>query len=351
MTDSNNNEALYRRYRPSDFSEVRGQEHITKVLSQAVENDNVSHAYLFSGRRGIGKTSAARILAKELGTSDRDLYEIDAASNRGIDDIRELKEAVQTQPFDSRFKVYIIDEVHMLTTQAFNALLKTLEEPPSFVIFVLATTEMEDLPETVISRCEVHHFREPNRDLLQDTAVETAKKEGFELKPEAGELLALLADGSFRDLLGGLQKVLRAHDDEKEPITRSEVEEVTGTPAAATINELIKSIDEKDGNAALQSVNRAAESNIDMSLFYELVVEKVLHILLLQNAPDLKESIFNDLSANDEEFVEKMSKGKEGGKNINAKTLHTLLLYYSRVGHTHVPSLPLELAVMKLCQG
>jgi DNA polymerase III subunit gamma/tau len=132
--------ALYRKYRPKSFKDVLGQEHITDALSNAIKLGNISHAYLFTGTRGTGKTSVARIFASEIGTSANDLYEIDAASNRGIDDIRELRESVNSMPFDSTYKVYIIDEVHMLTKEAFNALLKTLEEPPRHVIFILATT-------------------------------------------------------------------------------------------------------------------------------------------------------------------------------------------------------------------
>ena len=145
--------ALYRKYRPQTFAEVGDQKHITTVLKGIIKKQDIPHALLFSGTRGTGKTTLARIFAKEIGTSSIDLYEIDAASNRGIDDVRELKEAVHTVPYESKFKVYIIDEVHMLTKEAFNALLKTLEEPPGFVVFCLCTTEAHKLPITILSRC------------------------------------------------------------------------------------------------------------------------------------------------------------------------------------------------------
>lgn len=141
--------ALYRKYRPQKFKDVVGQDHVVKVLQGAIDLGNISHAYLFSGSRGTGKTSIARIFAKEIGTTPNDLYEIDAASNRGIDDIREIRDGVSTLPFESKYKVYIIDEVHMLTKEAFNALLKTLEEPPAHAVFILATTELDKLPEWV----------------------------------------------------------------------------------------------------------------------------------------------------------------------------------------------------------
>ncbi len=149
---------LYRKYRPQTFKDVIGQEHVVKVLEGAVKLGNISHAYIFSGSRGTGKTSVARILAREIGTSGNDLYEMDAASNRGIDDVREIRESVNTLPFESKYKIYIIDEVHMLTREAWNAFLKTLEEPPSHVIFIMATTELEKVPETVVSRCQTFAF-------------------------------------------------------------------------------------------------------------------------------------------------------------------------------------------------
>ena len=150
--------ALYRKYRPQTFAEVRDQEHITTVLKGIIKKQEIPHALLFSGTRGTGKTTLARIFAKEIGTSSIDLYEIDAASNRGIDDVRELKEAVHTVPYESKYKVYIIDEVHMLTKEAFNALLKTLEEPPAHVVFILATTEEEKLLDTILSTMDLIDF-------------------------------------------------------------------------------------------------------------------------------------------------------------------------------------------------
>ena len=152
MKNTTEHTVLYRKYRPSNFKEVLGQDHIVKTLGGAINLGNISHAYLFAGTRGTGKTSIARIFANEIKTTENDLYEIDAASNRGIDDIRELRDSVNVLPFESPYKVYIIDEVHMLTKEAFNALLKTLEEPPKHVIFILATTEIEKLPDTIFSR-------------------------------------------------------------------------------------------------------------------------------------------------------------------------------------------------------
>ena len=163
------------------FSEVRGQDHVVSVLEKEIKNKKPAHAYLFAGGRGTGKTSVARILARELGVTDKDLYEIDAASNRGIDDIRLLREGVYAMPFESPYKFYIIDEAHMLTKEAWNAFLKTLEEPPAHALFVLATTDRDRVPETIQSRCEIYAFKQPTRQMLADTVADVSKKEGYRL--------------------------------------------------------------------------------------------------------------------------------------------------------------------------
>ncbi len=217
--------ALYRKYRPGKFKDVVGQDHVVSVLENSVENKSISHAYVFAGSRGTGKTSVARIFAKEIGCKQNDLYEIDAASNRGIDDVRDIKESVNTLPFESPYKVYIIDEVHMLTKEAFNALLKTLEEPPKHVVFILATTEVHKLPETIVSRCQVFEFKRPTVEILKDTVTAVAKKEGYTIEPAAAELVALVGDGSFRDTHGILERVVAGVTGKK--ITKDDVEEAT----------------------------------------------------------------------------------------------------------------------------
>src|SRR3989338_3017914 len=205
--------ALYRKYRPQKFDDVVGQDHIVSVLEGAVKRGEIAHAYLFSGTRGTGKTSVARILAKEIKTTATDLVEIDAASNTSVEDVRSLNESVHSLPFESKYKVYIIDEVHMLSKSAFNALLKRLEEPPKHVVFILATTEIEKLPETVVSRCQVFQFKKPSQEILREMVLRIAKKEGFTLEPSSADLIALLGDGSFRDTQGILQKVITSSAD------------------------------------------------------------------------------------------------------------------------------------------
>lgn len=201
--------ALYRKYRPQDFDSVAGQEQIVTLLRGAIKQKKISHAYLFSGGRGTGKTTVARIFAREIGCNPEDIIEIDAASNRGIDEIRELRDAVRTAPFSSPYKVYIVDEAHMLTKEAANALLKTLEEPPSHVIFILATTDPEKLPQTIVSRCQKVVFKNPDIGTLAKQLVYVAKEEGGPtLDEDFAKKIAVYGKGSYRDALGMLEQVL-----------------------------------------------------------------------------------------------------------------------------------------------
>jgi DNA polymerase-3 subunit gamma/tau len=335
---------LYTKYRPQKFKDVLGQEHITKVLEESIKLGNISHAYLFSGTRGTGKTSVARILAKEIGTSEDDLYEIDAASNTSVEDIRALNEAVTTMPFSSKYKVYILDEVHMLSKSAFNALLKTLEEPPSHVIFVLATTETHKIPDTVISRCETYSFKKPSQKLLQEMVKKTAKAEGFTLDPASADLIALLGDGSFRDTHGILQKVINSSKDKK--VSIEEVEKVTGAPQGELVNNVIDAIAKKDSNSALESVAKAIDQNIDMKIYLSLILEKVRSALLLRYSKSYLKKLEESMTEGDLKKVEEWSKEKD----INSNTLVRLLDAYVITGSTHLPQVPLEIAIMEICE-
>jgi len=336
--------ALYRKYRPHTFKDVIGQDHIVSVLEGAIKLGNISHSYLFAGSRGTGKTSVARIFARAIGTSEKDMYEIDAASNRGIDDIREVRDGVSTLPFDSKYKVYIIDEVHMLTKEAFNALLKTLEEPPSHAVFILATTEMEKLPETIISRCQVFHFKKPNQAILKSFALNIAKKEGFTLDPSAGELVAMLGDGSYRDTHGILQKVLSSSEYNK--VSLEEVETVTGAPKKTLVHEVISGIAQKDNSKALEALRKASEGNIDMKLFGKLILQNLRFVLLLRYAPTMEKSIENEVSEDDFTFLKAIAMDKE--VKINSETLLEFLNAYDLISFSAVPELPLELAIIKI---
>lgn len=342
-----NSQALYRKYRPQDFSDVIGQDHVVKVLENSIKLGNISHAYLFAGSRGTGKTSVARIFAREIGTTGQDLYEMDAASNRGIDDIREIREGVNTLPFESKYKVYIIDEVHMLTKEAFNALLKTLEEPPSHAIFILATTELEKLPETVVSRCQTFTFKKPNQAMLRELVIAIAKKEGFTLEPAAADLVALLGDGSFRDTHGILQKVIAASSDKK--ISREEVETVTGAPKRAIVNAFIDGLAQGGPEGiekGIGALHTATEQNIDMNIFSKLTLEKLRFILLLTHAPHMTKTIQERVSAEDFEYLRALAAAKN--PRLSFDTLLEILKASQLISRAFIPELPLELAVMKL---
>ena len=339
-------QALYRAYRPQTFAEVIGQDHVVAALQGAIEAKRVSHAYLFAGSRGIGKTSIARIFARELKVSANDTYEIDAASNRGIDDIRELRDGVAVLPFESPYKVYILDEVHMLSKDAWNALLKTLEEPPAHVIFILATTELEKVPETVISRCQVFAFKKPSREVIAKQIVKVGKAEGYAVDPGAADLIALLGDGAFRDALGMLEKAIGATaDSAKGAITRDAVEKLTGTPRAALVNSLAEHIISKDTDKALAIVAQAEESGVPMSTLALLLLEKLRFILLAQHSPSIEAAIKGRVSPDDFDFI----KAQAARKALTVDAIAALLSAADRIGRSSVAALPLELALVEIC--
>ncbi len=336
--------ALYRKYRPQSFGEVVGQEHVVKVLEGSIKLGNISHAYLFSGSRGTGKTSIARIFARAIGCSANDLYEIDAASNRGIDDIREIRSSVDTLPFESPYKVYIIDEVHMLTKEAFNALLKTLEEPPKHAIFILATTETDKLPETVVSRCQTFSFKKPSQKVLKDVVAATAKAEGCTIDNAGAELIALLGDGSFRDTLGVLQKVISSNP--KKKISIEDIETVTGAPRGTVVNDFLAALNAGDKTGGLQAIAKAGDNNIDMKVYLKLILQKLRYALILRNARELEGKIKEETTEEDFEFLKSLASAKDG--KINSATLLEFLNVYDLLGKSYIEELPLELALIKL---
>jgi DNA polymerase-3 subunit gamma/tau len=337
--------ALYRKYRPHDFRSVLGQDHIVRVLEGAIKSGNIAHAYLFCGTRGTGKTSVARIFAKEIGCGASDLYEIDAASNRGIDDIRELREAVKTFPFEGKYKVYIIDEVHMLTKEAGNALLKTLEEPPAHVIFVLATTDPHKVLDTVLSRCQVFTFKKPPIEILKNLVLDVAKKEGRMLEHASADLIALLGDGSFRDTLVTLQKVLYSSDTKK--ISAEEVEKITGVPKSGIVNEFISALNEQNSPKAFSAIRQITNENIDIAVFLKLVLGKLRAVMLLRLAPDLRTSLVDDFTAEDFKFLSELPINK--GLKLS-EVIVVLLDAVNDMEKSFIPVLPLELAVAILFQ-
>lgn len=337
---------LYRKYRPAAFDEVRDQDHIISVLKGAIKKDAIPHALLFCGGRGTGKTTLARLFAAAIGTSSNDLYEMDAASNRGIDDVRELREAVHTLPYESKYKVYIIDEAHMLTKEAFNALLKTLEEPPEHVVFILATTEEDKLLDTIKSRCQVFHFRQPSRAVLKTAVLDIAKKEKFKLTPDAAELIAIAGDGSFRDALGILQKLIMSSGDDNAPV--DEVAAIIGAPRTELLNQVVEALHAKDAEKGLVAVANATAALTDMKIFLRLLLERIRAVILLRNLPSRQEDILSHFS---EEVAKRLLEiSKDPTSPLNSHLLLRLLDVADETGRTDLKHLPLEIAIVDLCE-
>ncbi len=339
-------QSLYRTHRPATFRDVVGQEQVTKPLEETAKSGKIGHAYLFAGSRGLGKTSVARIFAEAIGCKENDLNEIDAASNNTVEDIRALTEGVYTLPFESPYKVYLLDEVHMLSKSAWNAFLKTLEEPPAHAVFILATTELEKVPETVQSRCQVFEFKKPTRAVLAKMTVAVAKKEGYALAPDAAELIAMLAGGSYRDALSVLQKVFAGTSEKN--LSRELVELATGAPRREQVHALISALviapPAGGRGKALESIEKASKADVDMKLFLELVLEALRATLLIRYAPELRASLADELGADEFSALEKFS----AGKGITHATMLAFLTAADRIRFAPIPALPLELAVLEL---
>src|SRR5918999_107507 len=300
-----NHTTLYRRWRPRRFGGIVGQEPVVRTLRRAIEMDRVSHAYLFSGPRGTGKTSTAKVLAMGLncekgptpepdGTcqscraivsnSSMDVLEMDAASNRGIDEIRDLRDKVNLAPVAGRMKVYIIDEVHMLTAEAFNALLKMLEEPPEHVIFVLATTEKHKVLPTIISRCQSFDFRRPGVETLKEKLAEIAEAEGIEVEPEALTVIAREGRGSFRDAEGLLDQLSSFAEG---PITVAMVRVLLGSVGSEALRETTAALQERRAADALRVVDRLSNEGRDLGQFLGELISYLRNLMLLPYAPEV----------------------------------------------------------------
>jgi DNA polymerase-3 subunit gamma/tau len=334
-------QSLYRAYRPKSFKEVAGQPQVTGPLSEAASSGKVGHAYLFAGSRGLGKTSVARIFAKELGVSEKDLYEIDAASNNSVEDIRAITEGVYTLPFESKYKVYLLDEVHMLSKAAWNAFLKTLEEPPSHAIFILATTDLDKVPETVQSRCQVFEFKKPVIKALAQVVTDIAKQEGYTLTPDAAELVAMLGEGSYRDALSILQKVLTGVESKK--LSRREVETATGAPKRERVHELLAALAAGSRGGALEAISAVSKDGADMKLFLTLVLEALRTTLLIRFAAELRPALKEEQG--DDEYALLEGYAKQADSRITHEVLLAFLTATDRIRYAPIPELPLELAV------
>jgi DNA polymerase III subunit gamma/tau len=271
--------ALYRKYRPETFSDVVGQEHVVTLLTSAITQKKISHAYLFCGGRGTGKTTTARIFARDIGCNPEDVIEIDAASNRGIDEIRELREAVRTAPFSSPYKVYIIDEAHMLTKEAANALLKTLEEPPSHVVFILATTDPDKLPQTIVSRCQKVVFSSPDHATLASRLMHVSREERVTLPEESALLIAHHGKGSYRDALGVLEQIITTGTKE---VKHADVVKFLGVPDTRAVFALVEALCQEDSTKIVTLLVDIAKKQSNALRVYDEMIDLVRQGLLIR---------------------------------------------------------------------
>jgi DNA polymerase-3 subunit gamma/tau len=356
-----NRTTLYRRWRPRRFGDIVGQEPVVRTLRRAIETDRVSHAYLFSGPRGTGKTSTAKVLAMGLncekgptpepdgtcescraivGNSSMDVLEMDAASNRGIDEIRDLRDKVNLAPVVGRMKVYIIDEVHMLTAEAFNALLKMLEEPPEHVIFVLATTEKHKVLPTIISRCQSFDFRRPSIETLVGKLQEISEAEDIEVEPEALTVIAREGRGSFRDAEGLLDQLSSFAEGR---ITASMVRELLGSVGPESLIEMTYALHERRAADALRIVDRLSGGGKDLGQFVGELLAHLRNLMLLPYAPEVA---LAEIGAEERPQLEEQANVVPTAGVVRLiKSLGDALSLMRRGGD---PKLELELAFLKL---
>ena len=367
---------LYRKYRPQSFNEIVGQEHIIQTLTNAIASGMISHAYLFCGPRGTGKTTIARLLAKALNCQNRkkgesepcnkcsscleirggrsmDLIEIDAASHRGIDDIRELKDGIRFSPTKSKYKVFIVDESHQLTKEAANALLKTLEEPPAHAIFILATTEIHKMIPTIISRCQRFDFRKLTLPEIIKRLNSIAKKEKVKIEKPALELIALNSGGSIRDAESLLNQLFTFYGSSIEEIKAENIKDLLGLVEIKLVSDFTEFLVNKKPFETINYLNEINEKGLDLQEFAKTLIDYLRKGLILKimgegKNPAHLDTYFSGLT--DEEIqVLKKQVEKFEEKELK-KILDTFLTAQNKMKYSPIPQLPLELAIVEICE-
>lgn len=357
--------ALYRKFRPQEFEDVKGQEHIVTTLKNQIKADRIGHAYLFCGTRGTGKTTVAKIFAKAVncehpvdgspcgkcpacqgiaaGTS-MNVIEIDAASNNGVDNIRQIREEVSYRPTEGKYKVYIIDEVHMLSAGAFNALLKTLEEPPAYVIFILATTEAHKIPITILSRCQRYDFHRISIDTITDRLAELMRIEQVDVEERALRYVAKAGDGSMRDALSLLDQCIAFHLGEK--LTYENVLEVLGAVDTEVFSALLRQVLAKDVTGAIRTVDHLVDQGRELGQMVNDFTWYMRNLLLIQSADDMEEVL--DMSA------DHLAALKEEAQMVEPETLIRYIRIFSelssQIRYAAQKRILLEIAIIKLCR-
>lgn len=357
--------ALYRKFRPNEFEDVKGQEHIVTTLKNQIKADRIGHAYLFCGTRGTGKTTVAKIFAKAVNCehpvdgspcgecascraiasgSSMNVIEIDAASNNGVDNIREIKEEVNYSPTEGRYKVYIIDEVHMLSIGAFNALLKTLEEPPSYVIFILATTEAHKIPITILSRCQRYDFRRISIDTIAARLHDLMVQEGVEVEERAIRYIAKAADGSMRDALSLLDQCIAFYLGQK--LTYDNVLEVLGAVDTEIFSALLRKIIEKNITGAIALLEELVIQGRELGQFVVDFTWYLRNLLLVQSADDMEEVL--DISSENLKLL------KEEAQFVRPEVLMRFIHVFSQLSnqikYSSQKRILIEIAIIKLCR-
>ncbi|OHA77044.1 MAG: DNA polymerase III, subunit gamma and tau [Candidatus Wildermuthbacteria bacterium RIFCSPLOWO2_12_FULL_49_9] len=364
---------LYRKYRPKSFSEVTGQEHIVETLKNAVAGNLLSHAYLFSGPRGSGKTTLARLLAKAANCESArgptkgepcnacssceeinrgraiDLVDIDAASNRVIDEMRELRDSVAFVPAKLKYKVFVIDEAHQLTKEAANALLKTLEEPPAHVLFILATTEAHKMIPTIASRCQRFDFRKLTVPEISGKLAEVTKAEKASVNKEALQLIALNAGGSLRDALGLLDKVLTFYSilDTKEPIGAAVIKDLLGLVDINLVGEFVQLLADKKAGEAIDFLNKNLQAGMDPQEFSKNLVRYLRHTLVLSINPELSHIFESELTP--EQLERMVQQASQFSKDLLPNIVENFMRAEQEMKYASIVQLPLELAIVESC--